>query len=309
MAALVTGGAGFIGSHLVERLSETERVICLDNFDDYYSPKTKEENTKGFPENVKVIRADLLDKKKLSQILDEEGIETVYHLGAQAGVRASVENPIKTNQANITGTLNLLESMRQTGVKQMVFASSSSIYGEIEYLPFDEKHPKKPLSPYGVTKLACEKYLNAYRQLYGLEYAALRYFTVYGPRIRPDLAIHKFARSALAQGKLTIYGDGSKTRDFTHVQDAVNATIKAKRGVGAYNIGGGIRLSVRELAEKIIEYAGSGTIEYVQDQKGDVLHTESDTRKARRELGWKPEKKFVEGLRETIDWIRKTQGY
>ena len=189
-------------------------------------------------------------------------------------------------------------------MKRLVFASSSSVYGRIKYLPFDEGHPKDPVSPYGVSKLACEKYISAYENLYGLEYVALRYFTVYGPRIRPDLAIYSFTKNALEGKELRIYGDGTKSRDFTHVSDAVDATCKAlEKGSGEYNIGGGTTVTVQELAEKIIGNVGSGRIKHVKDQKGEVLHTKSDTRKASKELGWMPGKNLDEGLSETIEWI------
>jgi len=308
---LVTGGAGFIGSHLCERLTlEGHRVVCVDNLDDYYSPKIKRRNLKAIGGDFKFIKADIRGGKKVKSIISKEKPEYVIHEAAQAGVRASVENPLKTNDVNVSGTLNILEALLGSGVKKIVFASSSSIYGSVEYLPFDEEHPKNPISPYGVSKLACENYLRVWRQLYGLDYVALRYFTVYGPRIRPDLAISKFTRCALSGGALEVYGNGKKSRDFTYVSDAVDATVKAlTAGSGEYNIGGGTRITVKELAKKIIDLAGSGRIRYVKDQRGDVEHTESDTRLARAELEWRPKVKFDVGLAQTVGWIRDADAH
>jgi len=302
---LVTGGAGFIGSHLCERLiSDGHEVVCLDNLDDYYSPKVKKDNLKGV--DAKLIVADIREYATVKRIFDKEQPDYVIHEAAQAGVRASVENPLKTNAVNVNGTLNILEAAKGSGIKRIVYASSSSVYGKIVRLPFDEEHPTNPISPYGVSKLACEHYFRVYRELHGIDSVGLRYFTVYGPRIRPDLAIHKFTKTALEGGQLEVYGDGSKSRDFTYVSDAVDATLKAMtKGSGIYNIGGGTTITVKELAQKIISQVGSGTIKYVSDQKGDVEHTESDTKKAQRELGWKPKKAFEEGLKETVDWVRK----
>ncbi|MFH0863360.1 MAG: SDR family NAD(P)-dependent oxidoreductase [Candidatus Altiarchaeota archaeon] len=302
---LVTGGAGFIGSHLCERLvSEGHEVLCLDNLDPYYSPEVKKENLKGL--DCRLVKADIRDAKAVDRILKTENPEYVIHEAAQAGVRASVQDPLKTSEVNVQGTLNLLEAVRGSDVKKVVYASSSSVYGKVVRLPFDEGHPTDPISPYGVSKLACEHYFRVYGELHGIDSVGLRYFTVYGPRIRPDLAIHKFTRTALEGGQLEVYGDGSKSRDFTHVSDAVDATVKAMaKGSGIYNVGGGTTITVKELAERIIAQVGTGTIKYVPDQKGDVEHTESDTSKARKELGWRPKKTFEEGLKETVEWVRK----
>ncbi|MFH1055306.1 MAG: SDR family NAD(P)-dependent oxidoreductase [Candidatus Altiarchaeota archaeon] len=302
---LVTGGAGFIGSHLCERLvKDGHDVTCIDNFDDYYSKKIKRDNIRPIVGEFKLIKADIRDLERLKRVVSQEEPDYVVHEAAQAGVRASVDNPVKTNEVNVTGTLNLLEATRDSDVKKTVFASSSSVYGRVEYLPFDEEHPKTPISPYGVSKLACENYFRVYEELYGMKYVALRYFTVYGPRIRPDLAISKFTRLALAGGELEVYGNGSKSRDFTHVSDAVEATTLAlTRGSGAYNIGGGTTITVKELAERIIELTGKGRIKYVEDQKGDVEHTSSDTTKARGELDWTPKVKFDDGLKGTVEWV------
>ncbi|MBD3387533.1 MAG: NAD-dependent epimerase/dehydratase family protein [Candidatus Altiarchaeales archaeon] len=306
MKVLVSGGAGFIGSHICERLvNEGHEVVCVDNLDGYYSPEVKRRNIGSFDGDFTFIEGDIRDGVFLKGLVDGESPEYVIHEAAQAGVRASVADPLKTCEVNIQGTINVLEAVKESNVRKLVFASSSSVYGRIEYLPFDEEHPKNPISQYGASKLACEHYLRLYERFYGIKHTSLRYFTVYGPRIRPDLAIHKFARTALTGGRLELYGDGSKSRDFTYVSDAVDATLKAlKKGGEVYNVGGGARVTVKELAEKIIELAGGGTISYIKDQMGDVMHTESNTEKARRELCWNPVKDFEEGLRETVEWVR-----
>ncbi|MFH1402722.1 MAG: GDP-mannose 4,6-dehydratase [Candidatus Altiarchaeota archaeon] len=306
---LVTGAAGFIGSHLAERLlDEGHMVIALDNLDGYYSRDIKEGNIKEAESNAgyTFIEASILDSESTARILDEHSVEYVIHEAAQAGVRASMENPVKTLEVNAIGTLRLLEAIGKSSVRKLVFASSSSVYGRIKYLPFDEEHPKNPISPYGMSKLMCEGYISLYGQTYGLENTCLRYFTVYGPRIRPDLAIHKFTVKALRNEPIEVYGDGSKTRDFTFVEDAVDATVKAiSRGDGAYNIGGGTRVSVKRLAEMILEYTGGKSrIEYSESVKGDVEHTMSDTSKAREELRWVPNTGLEEGLKMTVEWIR-----
>jgi len=303
---LVTGGAGFIGSHICDRLlADGCEVVSFDNLDDYYSPGIKRGNIGGDRDGYTHVNADITDFDSLMAAMKEHEPDYVIHEAAQAGVRASVEDPAKTNRVNIMGTVNVLEAIRASDVKKLVFASSSSIYGKVEYLPFDEEHPKNPISPYGITKLACEMDMRVWNELYGIDYVALRYFTVFGPRIRPDLAIHKFIRRALEGGTFHIYGDGSKSRDFTYVDDAVAATIAAMTaGAGPYNIGGGTRITVAELAKTIIDRVGSGKMEYEADQAGDVIHTASDCKKARAELGWGPATDFGEGLESTIEWMK-----
>ena len=303
---MVTGGAGFIGSHLCEKLLENGfSVVALDNLDEYYDPNIKRENISSINGDFKFIKADITDYKQLENVFSLAEPKYVIHEAAQAGVRASVENPLKTSKVNVEGTLNVLECVRKFDVEKIVAASSSSIYGKVEYLPFDEIHPKNPISPYGVSKLACEHNLRVYHELHGIKYVALRYFTVYGPRIRPDLAIHKFIKKFMKGEEIYIYGNGEKSRDFTYVLDAVDATIKSlKKGFGPYNIGGGTRMTVKELAEKIQKNVGSGKIRYSEDQKGDVIHTSSNTSKAEKDLGWKPKTEFNIGLENTINWMK-----
>ena len=310
MKALVTGGAGFIGSHICERLlNDGNEVTCFDNFDPFYNPAVKRKNIEPFlPDtHFTLIEGDIRERALLNRILD--GVDYVFHEAAQAGVRISVQDPLKTHNVNATGTLNLLEAARNSGIKKIINASSSSVYGSVEYLPFDEKHPKRPISPYGVTKLMAEEYCRVFQELYGLNSVSLRYFTVYGPRMRPDLAISIFSQHAKRNDSLTIFGDGAKTRDFTYVDDIVNANILAtKKGAGAYNIGGGHRISIQELAETIIKITGSKSeICYANKIKGDVNDTFADTENAKKELGWKSEIHLTEGLQRYLAWVSNCQ--
>jgi UDP-glucose 4-epimerase len=306
---LVTGGAGFIGSHLVDRLlTDNNYVICLDNFDPYYDPEIKRDNIKHNldNDNFKLIEGDIRNKKLIEKIIREEGIDYIVHQAAQPGVRASIENPIKSSEVNIIGTLNVLTSSLDSDVKKIINASSSSVYGEVKYLPFDEEHPTMPISPYGASKLAAEHYCRVFNKIYGLKTTSLRYFTVYGPRMRPDLAISIFTRKALKNGVIEIFGDGTKTRDFTYIDDVIEATLTAMgKGSGeVYNIGRGVRISINELAEKIIKLTNSRSkIIYSQSVRGDAEHTWAKVDKAKKELGWKPKIGINNGLQKFIEFL------
>lgn len=236
-------------------------------------------------------------------------IDYVFHQAAQAGVRISVDNPIKPHEVNATGTLNLLDTAKDADVKKIINASSSSVYGKMKYLPFDESHPTEPVSPYGVSKLMAEHYCRVFQELYDLNTVSLRYFTVYGPHMRPDLAIHIFMHSALLNEPITIFGDGTKSRDFTYIQDIVQANIKAmNKGSGVYNIGGGHNITVQQLAEKIIAVARSTSkINYEDAVKGDAEHTSANIKKAEDDLGWVPKITIDEGLEIYKKWIQEFQ--
>ncbi|MDI6654570.1 MAG: GDP-mannose 4,6-dehydratase, partial [Candidatus Hydrothermarchaeota archaeon] len=241
------------------------------------------------------------------RIFGEESIDYIVHEAAQAGVRASVKDPRKVHEVNTTGTLNILEAVLNSDVKKIVNASSSSVYGKVEYLPLDEEHPKNPVSPYGASKLAAEHYCRTFCELYGLRVTSLRYFTVYGPRMRPDLAISIFTKKALSNEPIEIFGNGTKTRDFTYIDDAVSATLTAmeKGNCEAYNVGGGTRISINELARKIIEITKSKSkIIYSQNIKGDAEHTLANVSKAEKELGWGPKISIDDGLRKFIGWFK-----
>ena len=306
MKALVTGGAGFIGSHIVERLlKEGHEVVCIDSFDPYYNPEIKRKYISPFLPDKKftLVDGDINDQVVLRNAM--EGCEYVFHQAAQAGIRISVQHPMKPHIANASGTLAILLAAVDTGVRKVINASSSSVYGTVRYLPFDEAHPTVPVSPYGVSKLAAEHYCRVFSELYGLDTISLRYFTVYGPRMRPDLAIHIFTRAALENKPLQIFGDGTKTRDFTYIDDVVDANIRAMNtGSGEYNIGGGHQISIQKLAEEIITVNNSSSpIEYHPAVKGDAEHTYANTAKAERELGWKAATSISEGLVRYAAWV------
>ncbi|MDF1558235.1 MAG: SDR family oxidoreductase [ANME-2 cluster archaeon] len=306
MICLVTGGAGFIGSHLCEGLLEMGEVICFDNFDPYYSPQLKEKNVEHLMHHpdFKLVRGSILDKELLINLF--ENVDYVFHNAAQAGVRVSVEKPAKTHEVNVTGTLNVLEAAVDSGVSKVINASSSSVYGKIRYLPFDEKHPLMPISPYGVSKLAAEQYCRVFHEIYGLKTISLRYFTVFGPRMRPDLAINIFTRKALKNEPIEIFGDGMKTRDFTYIENILNANMLAvQKGHGEYNIGGGKRISINDMALKIIEITNSSSkIAYMDSMKGDAEHTLANITKAKDELGYIPDIDFMEGLERYVEWYK-----
>jgi UDP-glucose 4-epimerase len=307
MICLITGGAGFIGSHLVDKLlSEKHELICLDNFDPYYNPSIKRENIKSAMANGKfhLIEGDIRNRGQVEDIIIENSVEMIFHLAAQAGVRASIDNPIKTHEVNATGTLNILEAARNSNVKKVINASSSSVYGKMKYLPYDEEHPKNPVSPYGASKVAAEHYCRIFYELFGLKTTSLRYFTVYGRGIRPDLAISIFTKKASNNEPIEIYGDGNYTRDFTYVDDAIEATFLAgNKGAGeAYNIGSGRRMTINELAEKIIAITGSKSkVIHTPAKKGEAEHTLACIDKAKQGLGWEPKINIETGLKLYIN--------
>lgn len=307
---LVTGGAGFIGSHLTEALlAMGAQITIYDDFDRFY--EGKEENLAAVSKdpNCSVVRGDVLDAEMLDRVM--RGVDVVFHEAGQAGIRFSVEHPERSNAVNVDGTLNVLWLSKKHGVKRIVNVSSSSIFGVPQYLPIDEAHPTNPTSPYGVSKLAAEQYARVFSRAYGTYVVSLRYFSVYGPRGRPDQVIHRFTKN-LAEGKApVIQGDGSHTRDFTHVTDVVAATILAAESEGlageVFNIGFGSRTSVLALAEKLItlmQLEGKVSPEYVPEGEGEFPHTEADNNKARRLLHWEPKVDLDGGLRSYVDWYR-----
>lgn len=290
-------------------LDDGNEVICLDNFDSYYDPKIKQENLASFvmDKNFSLIVGDIRDEELLQNIMTE--VDYVFHEAAQAGVRISVDDPMKPHDVNATGTLKILKAALDTDVKKIIYASSSSVYGKVKYLPFDENHPNNPISPYGVSKLMAEHYCEVFRDIYGLKTVSLRYFTVYGPKMRPDLAISIFVKNALNNTPISIFGDGNKTRDFTYIDDIVKANLISMRtGTGIYNIGCGNRISIKDLAEKIIDITKSTSeIVYTESAKGDADHTLANIDKARNDLNWKPETTIDEGLRRYVLWLSNYQ--
>lgn len=311
---MVTGGAGFIGSHLVDRLLEnSNQVITYDNFDDFYSGKESNIIHNLNKENFILVRGDLLDYDKLLSYMKK--VEVVFHMAAQAGIRYCNDHPLKAHNVNTLGTLNVLEAVRQSNIQKMVYASSSSIFGDPNYLPIDESHPTNPNSPYGATKLAGEKYCFAYNRVYDLNIASLRYFSVYGPRGRPDQVIYKFTDTINKGNNPIIFGDGSYTRDFTFISDVINANILAAESEHSswetFNIGYGQDYSINEVAKKIIlglKNDGSVKIVYEKSQKGDFSKTLVDNSKARKILGWTPKINLDEGLDIFRKWFVGKKG-
>jgi len=310
MKAVVTGAAGFIGSHLAEKLLIMGHdVIGIDSFSGYYDPAMKEINIQGLLKNNKfnLVRKDILDTD-IKKLL--EGADLVFHEAAQPGVRASYENVDEYIRSNIFATAKLLDAVKGSKVKKVILASSSSVYGELSLYPFKESLPVKPISPYAMTKLKAEELCHMYHQEDKVPAVILRYFTVYGPRQRPDMAIHGIIRSAITGEKFTLLGDGSQERDFTFVADAVTATIRAaetgKPGE-IYNIGSGIGISMLELIKNIEFLTGKKIkLEHQEEAKGDMKKTLADISKAKRDLGYNPAVALKEGLMRQIEWMKKS---
>jgi UDP-glucose 4-epimerase len=309
MTALVTGVSGFIGSTLAEALLESgERVIGVDSFLDYYPRAVKERNLKSLSGSPRFeMREGPLQELELARLLD--GCDRVFHLAAQAGVRASwgADFAIYTDN-NVLATQKLLEAAVGTTIRSFVFASSSSVYGDRTPLPMVEDVPLHPVSPYGVSKLAAEKLCELYFVNHGVPAVSLRYFTVYGPRQRPDMAFHRLLSAARDGSPFRLFGDGAQTRDFTFVSDAIGATLAASergRAGTAYNIGGGSRVSMLEVIDVVRKVTGRKLEVVVEEkQKGDMRDTYADTSLARRDLDYQPRTRLDEGLRMEWDWIR-----
>jgi nucleoside-diphosphate-sugar epimerase len=311
MKALVTGIAGFIGSHLGEHLiARGARVVGIDSFTDYYGRNVKEANLAHLAASADFAFVETaLQDAPLTQLLD--GVTHVFHLAAQAGVRKSWGHDFRIYTANnVEATQTLLEACVGRPIERLVYASSSSVYGDGTPIPMREDALLQPLSPYGVTKLAAEHLCHLYAANHGVPATSVRYFTVYGPRQRPDMAFHRFIRAAFRGEPITVYGDGEQTRDFTYVADAVAATIAAsERGVPgrAYNIGGGSRVSVNDVLEILGRVTASALrIERGPVQKGDMRDTYADTSRARGDLGFSPTVSLADGLAHEARWLAST---
>lgn len=307
---IVTGAAGFIGSHLCERLiSEGYRVTAVDSLTDYYDPERKRRHlARIIPHDRMTFLEEDLNHCELDGILD--GAVCVFHLAAQAGVRMSWGREFSHYvDSNILATQRLLEALKSKGSVRLVYSSSSSIYGESANLPMREEDKPNPLSPYGVTKLSGEHLCVLYNANFGTDFIALRYFTVYGPRQRPDMAFSRFVTSALRGEPVDVYGDGKQTRDFTFVSDAVRANMLAMKYEGGrriFNIGGGSRVSILEVLKIIGEKTGRRMrIDFLPKAEGDVRDTWADTARASRELGFSPEVGLEEGIEKEIEWYRE----
>ncbi|PYO13229.1 MAG: epimerase [Gemmatimonadetes bacterium] len=322
---LVTGAAGFIGSHLCEALlARGDEVVGTDNFDPFYARALKERNLEDLRRHP---RFRFLEADVARDPLPLDGVSVVIHLAARPGVRPSLEDPASYSEANVTGTVRVFEATRRAGIGRVVFGSSSSVYGDATPAPFSEDAPAVwPISPYAASKRAGELMAHAFAHLYGVRVACLRFFTVYGPRQRPDLAIHRFT-DLIAQGKpVRMYGDGSSERDYTYITDCLDGVLSAVewtartartgRGGGgggggavAINIGGGARVRLDRLIELIGRTLGRTVrIERHPDQPGDVRLTAADLRRAERELDYRPRVGIEEGIRHFVSWYQEIHG-
>ena len=316
---LITGGAGFIGSHLSQELIKRgDNLIIIDNFNDYYDQNLKEKNveevykdSQDYQCTYKIYRGDIRDKELVNKIFRENTLDLVVALAANAGVRPSIEDPLYYVDVNLVGLTNILEAMRKNNCKSLVFASSSSVYGNNTKVPFSEKDSvDNPISPYAATKKAGELLCYTYHKLFDLSIACLRYFTVYGPRQRPDLAINKFARLMSANEEISMYGDGTTSRDYTFISDIVDGTIKAMDYVcketvyDIFNLGGSNPISLSQLIEIISRKMKiSPKIKQLPMQPGDVNITFSDYSHAKEILGYEPKVQIDEGISLFIDWF------
>ena len=311
MKILVTGGAGFIGSHLCEALLQKENnVVCIDDCNDFYDPKIKENNMKDIIKNKRftLYKTDIRNTKEIRAISEEEMPEKIIHLAARAGVRPSLEHPELYEEANVKGTLNLLEAAKRVKAKQFIFGSSSSVYGVRNKGPFSEEdRTDSQISVYGATKKAGEVLCHSYAYTNKLPTTCLRFFTVYGPRQRPDLAIHKFTRLMTESREVPFFGDGTTMRDYTYVGDIVNGILKALDKEFPYeiiNLGNNKPVNLNSLMSLLERATGKrAKLQRLPEQPGDVPITYADISKARKILGWKPETPFEKGIKMFVQWF------
>jgi UDP-glucuronate 4-epimerase len=313
MRILVTGGAGFIGSHLVEKLLATgHEVSIIDDFNDFYDPRIKRANVQAFAGEVPIHQLDLRDGAAVAQLFHREKFDAIAHLAARAGVRPSIQQPQLYYDTNVGGTLHLLEAARATGIERFIFASSSSVYGICKEVPFSEEFRlTQTISPYAATKVAGEFLCSTYSHLYQMRIVALRFFTVYGARQRPDLAIHQFTRKILADEPINQFGDGTTRRDYTYIDDIVQGVMAAFDYNGPlydlFNLGESETIQLKDLIAAIEKTVGKkAKINELPEQPGDVPLTCADISKARRLLGYNPTTPLSAGLPKFVDWFRAT---
>ena len=321
MKIFVTGGAGFIGSHLVEALLAGDNQVCvIDNFDAHYDFKIKEDNISSFKENKNLMfyREDIRSTTKITKRLKDFSPDVVVHLAAKAGVRPSLAAPMEYVENNIKGTVSLLESMKEASINKFIFASSSSVYGASKIVPFKEDAClDSAISVYAATKQAGESFTKMYHNLYGFDVINLRFFTVYGPRQRPDLAIHKFLKANFEGREIEIYGDGSMARDYTFVRDTVAGIIGAIKRVASlsnvyetYNLGNSTPISLIQLISTIEKITGKKSlVRYSEVPKGDVPITFADIKKANQNLSYCPSMSFEDGVVEFSSWMKDYYGF
>ena len=314
MRILVTGGAGFIGSHLVEKLLALgHEIAILDDFNDFYDPEIKRANIASVAGDIAIHQIDLRDSALVRKLFHREKFDAVIHLAARAGVRPSIQQPQLYYDTNVAGTLHLLEAARTTEVGRFIFASSSSIYGASKKVPFSENEPPtQTFSPYAATKVAAEFLCSTFAHLYRLRIIALRYFTVYGPRQRPDLAIHQFTRKIYSGQPIDQFGDGHTRRDYTYIDDIVQGTLAALQYEGplfdVFNLGESETIELKALIAAIETAVGKNAkINQLPEQPGDMPLTCADISKSRKLLGYDPKTKFEQGLPRFVEWFLQTQ--
>lgn len=318
MQILVTGGAGFIGGHIAEHfVREGHDVVVLDNFEPFYDVGIKEYTVERCQSiaaagdgSYQLVEGDVRDMSLVDELVGDASV--VIHQAAQAGVRTSVDEPRKVTEINVNGTVNILEAAVATDTDRVIIASSSSVYGKPQYLPYDEDHPTEPVSPYGVTKLTQEHMARVYHELHGLSTVCLRYFTVYGPRMRPNMAISNFVSRCLNGEQPVIYGSGEQTRDFTYVDDVVEANAALTTSDAAagevLNIGSTDNISIQDLAEVVRDQlAPELALVYEDAREADAQHTHASVQKAREAIGYGPSRSIEEGVREFIAWYQTNQ--
>ncbi len=315
MNILITGGAGFIGSHLCEKLIDlNHKIICIDNFNNYYNPKIKENNLKNIIDNKNftLYRLDILNKEKINEIFSSQKINIIIHLAARAGVRSSLSNALLYEAVNVQGTINLLEACKDYGIKKFIFASSSSVYGDNKKVPFSEDdNVGNPVSPYAATKKSGKLICYTYHYLYDISILCFRIFTVYCPRKRPEMAIHKFTRHILEEKPIEVYGNGTSSRDYTYIDDIISGIISSLDKINGYeiiNLGNSKPINLLKLIN-LIEKAISckAVIKYADAQPGDVFTTYADIRKAKKMLKYQPETSIEEGIENFIKWYKKKE--
>jgi UDP-glucuronate 4-epimerase len=315
LAVLITGGAGFIGSHLAGRLlAAGRRVVILDNFNEYYDSQVKRKNIEEIRSahpgaDLEIVEGDIRNERLVRELLTSERFELVHHMAAMAGVRASIEKPALYFDVNVQGTVNLLEAMVVGGKPPLVFASSSSVYGGSPRIPFSEADPvNRPISPYAASKKAAELACYTYHHLQGLDITCLRFFTVYGPRQRPEMAIHSFARRLKEGRHIPMFGDGTTSRDYTYVDDVIDGAVNAGErcsGYRIYNLGNSHPIPLKNLIDKLGRAMGvEPEVERHPLPPGDVLQTWADISLAGSELGYTPKIDIDEGLRRFVQWFR-----
>jgi UDP-glucuronate 4-epimerase len=314
MKILVTGGAGFIGSHLVERLlADGHKVAVLDDFNDFYDPQIKRENIAAVADKITVHHADLRDARAVNGVFRAEKFDTVIHLAARAGVRPSIGHPQLYYDTNVGGTLHLLEAVRAVGIERFIFASSSSVYGLAKTVPFSEDlHLTQTVSPYAATKIAAEFLCSTYSHLYRMRIVALRFFTVYGSRQRPDLAIHQFTRRIWNGQPIDQFGDGTTRRDYTYIDDIIQGVMASLGYDGPlfdiFNLGESETIQLKDLIIAIEGALGrKAQINRLPEQPGDVPLTCADISKARRLLGYQPTTPLRVGLPRFVEWFHQTR--